>query len=301
MENTLPNGKVISRLGFGCSSLWAKANFSDERADLILQTATEQGLNHFDTGPSYGAGLGEARLGKYLKGKNCDKIVVSTKVGTNVGDHGGIVRDFSPSGMEASFDASLKRLNLERVDILYLHGPPLSEFRDEVYEFFAREKSRGRISYSGINSFDPVVIKTMQSSPIDAIMLQMNVADLSAVTLLDELNEAGKIVTAATILAQGIVRPSSILPTSPARAWYFLRAVKNDPKFYWRGRRIAKILRNFGLTGPSDPLRIVTSEPRVLSGLFGTTNPAHVISNAQAARNLLSPTEHAALLEALSK
>ena len=60
---SLPDGKRISALGFGCSSLWARPRFAEEDAAAILDTLWTEEVNHFDTGPSYGNGLGERRLG----------------------------------------------------------------------------------------------------------------------------------------------------------------------------------------------------------------------------------------------
>ncbi len=63
----LPNGKPVSALGFGCSSIWAKPSFSEQAARTILEVAVESGINHFDTSPSYGSGEGERRLADFLR------------------------------------------------------------------------------------------------------------------------------------------------------------------------------------------------------------------------------------------
>jgi len=299
--NRLPNGKPISIVGFGCSSIWAKAAFPEGCAAEILHAAYHEGINHFDTAPSYGLGVAERRLGRFIADQKRDDLVLSTKVGTVVVDGGQLAKDFSPHGMEESLSQSLRRLGIEQADVLYLHGPTLAQLNDDVYGFFEREKRRGRIVFSGINSFQPAVIRRFLDTPIDAVMLQYNVADLSCADLLPELQARGKIVIAGTVLAQGITRLSNFLPTSPTRLWYLARALKNDPLFIPRGRRIARTLLKFGLTEPADALRLVTSDDRVISSLFGTSRAVHIVQNAQAARRPLAAETRERLIAKLAR
>jgi aryl-alcohol dehydrogenase-like predicted oxidoreductase len=299
--NTLPNGKQISILGFGCSSIWAKAAFPEHQAAEILRTASQEGINHFDTGPSYGFGNAEGRLGRFLGHRERGDYVISTKVGTIVANGGKLAKDFSPLGMEETLTGSLLRLGTDQVDILYLHGPSVSELNDEVYRFFEREKRRGRIVYSGINSFDQTVINRFLDTPIDAVMLQYNVADLSCLDILQELRSRRKIVIAGTVLARGVTRISNFFPTSAPRLWYLARALKSDPLFMARGIRIAKVLAKFNLTEPADALKIVTSDDRITSGVFGSSRAEHVTENARAARVRLAPEIRAQIIASLRR
>src|SRR5690606_21169633 len=171
---TLPNGKPISSLGFGCSSVWASPSFDESRSQELLAALVEEGVNHFDTSPSYG--VAERRLGRFLRGKDGSSLVVSTKVGTNLVG-GRIVRSFDPAIMEASFHDSLRRLGRDHVDILYLHGPSIADFNDDVFAFLADLKARGFASYVGANTFDPATLDAVADTPIDAVMLQYNVGD----------------------------------------------------------------------------------------------------------------------------
>jgi aryl-alcohol dehydrogenase-like predicted oxidoreductase len=297
MLRTLPNGRQISCIGFGCSSIWAKSRFPTETADEILDSAYRHGINHFDTSPSYGWGESEHRLGSFIKRQSPEHLVVSTKLGTFKSQTGRHVKNFSPVVMERSLTESLARLGIERIQILYLHGPSLRDFNEDVFRFFENEKSRGRIEYSGVNSFDRTII----SSPLDVIMLQYNVADLSAADLFDDIVAKGKIIIAGTILAQGVTQTSTFRPKSWKQWWYLARAIKNAPLFVLKGYRISRTLASFGLATPSDPLRFVLSDARVLSGLFGTSNPEHVIQNAKAALMPLPENIRAALFARLSK
>lgn len=278
----LPDGKTISALGFGCSSLWAKPGFDPEQAQAILETAERCGINHFDTGPSYADG--EPRLGRFLARRDPDRLVVSTKIGTHARDDGSHWRSFKVGDVRSSFERSLRRLGVERVDILYLHGPAIADLSDELLRYLEQLKASGRIGFSGVNSFDPPLVRALLDLPIDVVMLQYNLADLRFESLIPELHARGKVVVAGTILAQGIYALRGFLPTDAKKAWYLLRALKNDPLFALHGARLARRLRAESLDPHEAAVRFVAGHPLICSGMFGTSQAAHVAGNAAAAR-----------------
>lgn len=285
----LPNGKMISTVGFGCSSAWSKPSFDQEIAQEILAVAVAEGINHFDTGPSYADG--EVRLGRFLAGRDPSQLVISTKVGTEP-DH---ARSFDPVRMAASFDASLARLGVDKVDILYLHGPEVSDLTTEVFAFFDRLKAERRIAYSGVNSFEPEVVAACRDTPIDVVMLQYSIADRRFDALIAELAAHGKIVIAGTVLAQGVFDLRTFLPRDRVSLWYLLRALRKDPLFAWHGAMLALRLRRTGLPPHEAALRFAVANPHLTSCLFGTSKAAHVRANAAAARMPLEAAQVAQL------
>ncbi|HEY4134462.1 MAG TPA: aldo/keto reductase [Alphaproteobacteria bacterium] len=280
-RRSLPDGKAISALGFGCSSLWAKPSFDAEEAQAILETAERAGINHFDTGPSYGDG--ERRLGRFLQARDLSRLVVSTKVGTHPLPDGGMSRSFDPGDIRRSFDESLRRLGVDRVDILYLHGPSAADLSLPVLQFFDEEKRRGRIAYSGVNSFDPAVLEATLATPIDAVMLQYSAVDLRCEPLIERLHGRGKTVIAGTILGQSVYDLRTFLPTSAKALWYLARALKNDPLFALKGRRFAQRAAKLALPPQDAAIRFAVNHPLLTSCLFGTTRAAHVTANMAAA------------------
>ncbi len=103
---------------------------------------------------------------------------------------------------------------------------------------------------------------------------------------------------AGTILAQGILSPRTFLPTSWPHAWYLLRALRKNPRFVFDGLRLRKVLMAHGVA-PEKSLRFVTSDKRVTSGLFGTSNADHVRANAKAASQGIDPALWQSLVRAL--
>jgi aryl-alcohol dehydrogenase-like predicted oxidoreductase len=289
----LPNGKEISALGFGCSSIWSKANFPAAKAAKILEAAFANGINHFDTAPSYAEG--EARLGKFLRDKDRDRLVISTKVGTEHTTH---ARSFDPERMFASFQGSLARLGIRSVDILYLHGPAVEDLTPAVFAFFADLKAKGLITYSGLNTPRKDVIAAVRDTPIDTVMIHYGVGHQQFAPDIDALSQARKIVMAGTILDQSIFKIGTFLPYTPTRLWYLLRGLKNDPFFPLKGYKLARKMATTGLDAHEAAIRFAPSNPNVTSGIFSTSSLQHVIQNAQAGQRPLAPEQLKLLVDA---
>ncbi|TPW07377.1 MAG: aldo/keto reductase [Alphaproteobacteria bacterium] len=107
---------TLSRLGLGISGPHATGLVSTGDTTRLLRTAIDLGVTTFDTGPMYGDGEAERRLGLALKGVARDSVFVITKART-------WTRDGDAPTPGASLRASLARLGLDHVDALLLHGP----------------------------------------------------------------------------------------------------------------------------------------------------------------------------------
>jgi D-threo-aldose 1-dehydrogenase len=131
-------GLKVTELGFGTAPLGNLFRpLPDEAARGTLAAAERAGFGYYDTAPFYGFGLSERRLGDALRARK--DIVLSTKVGRllkpvpgpvdqNQARHGYAtpmpfepVYDYSYDAVMRSFEASLQRLGLSRIDLLYIH------------------------------------------------------------------------------------------------------------------------------------------------------------------------------------
>lgn len=123
-------GLGATRLG----NLYCKV--SDEDAFSCIKAALDKGIRYFDTAPQYGLGLSEQRLGAVLKAIGPEDIIISSKVGRLLIDcppdqvtpenfidvpQKRILFDYSYDGVMRSFEASLERLCLDRINILLVH------------------------------------------------------------------------------------------------------------------------------------------------------------------------------------
>lgn len=165
----IPNTEItVSRLSFGTSSLHHLPS-SIKRQELLF-AAHRSGFTHFDTAPYYGLGLAEIELGNFLsKQKN---VSVATKIGLypitplppttiSVYLHKAVGKIFpsitrpqvnwSLQKCEKSMHLSLKRLQIERIDILFLHEPIASMLpADELHNWLQKQKQAGKIRYWGL-------------------------------------------------------------------------------------------------------------------------------------------------------
>ncbi|MCV2870353.1 aldo/keto reductase [Defluviimonas sp. WL0002] len=127
----------VTAFGFGTAPIGnIFREIDEETSDAMIQEAWDNGVRYYDTAPMYGHGLSELRTGYSLRWKNRDDFVVSSKVGrvlrparkqdieyapwTNAGRFT-MHFDYSYDGVMRSFEDSLQRLNLERMDICFIH------------------------------------------------------------------------------------------------------------------------------------------------------------------------------------
>jgi D-threo-aldose 1-dehydrogenase len=149
-------GLKFTELGFGSAPLGNLYRaISDEDGHAVLQAAWDSGCRYFDTAPLYGLGLAETRMGRFLKTRNRDEYVISTKVGRTLKvckpeERTGIgkffetpvrreVYDYSYDGVMRSFEASFERTGLDRFDILFAHDL-------DIYTHGSKQASDARIA-----------------------------------------------------------------------------------------------------------------------------------------------------------
>lgn len=153
-------GPVISTVGFGAWGIsgrdWGKTD--DESSRRAIHAAIDAGVTFIDTADVYGFGHSEELIREVLSERSDrDKIVIATKAGNNfypyVGQDHAITpanNDYSVRHLEFAVEQSLKRLNLETLDILQLHSPGLDILeRDEPWLALEKLKRDGKIRHAG--------------------------------------------------------------------------------------------------------------------------------------------------------
>lgn len=133
---------------------WGEAD--DATSLRALARAVDLGITFFDTADFYGLGHSEELIGRALG--NRPDVVIATKVGHRLGQGDEIVLDYSSRHIIQACEASLKRLNRERIDFYQLHSARLSHFREtDCLEAVERLRDQGKIRAWGIslNTFAP--------------------------------------------------------------------------------------------------------------------------------------------------
>lgn len=147
-QRQLDKVTAVSEIGLGTWQLggdWGAVD--DATARQIMETAVAQGVTFFDTADVYGSGLSEQRIAQFLHSQPAH-IFVATKLGRS-GDPGW-PQNFTFENMRQHTEASLRRLQVEALDLTQLHCIPTAELqRGEVFEHLRRLKQEGKIKRFG--------------------------------------------------------------------------------------------------------------------------------------------------------
>jgi D-threo-aldose 1-dehydrogenase len=140
---------TVTELGLGTAPLGDLWDIVDEgEAGALLGAAWDGGVRYFDTSPWYGKGQAEHRVGRALYRKPRDRFVISSKVGRTLRRPlkagpfdrsewlGGLefdaVFDYSYDGVMRSFEDSLQRLGINKIDVLLIHDLDTWHFKTEA-------------------------------------------------------------------------------------------------------------------------------------------------------------------------
>ena len=281
-------GLIVSEIGLGCASWWGQKAFDERQAVNLVHAALDHGVTFFDTGAAYSGGEAEPRLGRALKGRNLEGVVIATKAGTR---HDGrrVIRDFSPEGIEASVERSLRNLGLETLPLLQLHGPAAAELDDKMLAMLGGLKRRGLVRALGVNSFDPALIEHVVGLPVfDVVMVDYNVLRPERAPLIARAAGQGKGVLAGMALAMGHANRQVLRLRAPRDIWYALRALKNHRADIASGARFGFLSQIPDMTASRAALAYVLANPNVSCAVVGTTRMAHLIENLGASGISLS-------------
>ena len=177
----------LSLLTFGCGAvggLMTAGSAADQ--DRAVAWARDNGINHFDTAPSYGNTASEKNLGRAL-GRNRDGIFVSTKVGVTEADHGDLA-----GAVRTSLEASLSRLKQDHVDIFQLHNTleapsdrgniTADQVLEEVVPAFEKLRDEGKTRFLGFTAKGntDALHKLLESGRFDSAQIFYNILVPSA-------------------------------------------------------------------------------------------------------------------------
>jgi len=152
-------GLKVSRLCLGCMSFGTPGGpthpwvITEEAAQPFFRKAVEGGINFFDTANHYNYGDSERITGKALKAHaRRDEIVVATKVGLRMSDNRPNDRGLSRKHIFDQIDQSLARLDMDYVDVLYIHRlDPDTEFEETLDALEAIIRA-GKVRYVAASS-----------------------------------------------------------------------------------------------------------------------------------------------------
>lgn len=318
---TMPYNRLgTSGLKLPAVSLGLWHNFGNTgRYDNMRQmcfTAFDNGITHFDLANNYGPpeGTAEINFGRILKEDlHCyrDELIISTKAGYWMwpgpyGDWG------SRKYLLASLDQSLKRMDLDYVDIFYHHRMDPTTPLEETMGALATAVQSGKALYVGLSNYDgehlkqaaailrelrvPFVINQNRYSIFDRTIERNGLKQTAA--------DLGKGIIAFSPLAQGMLTDrylNGIPADSRIRTdTRFLKENALTPQRLEQIRQLNDLAAQRGQTLAQMALSWVLRDGIVTSVLAGASKPEQVLDNIKAAQNISFTPEELALIDRIS-
>ncbi|MEU8359913.1 aldo/keto reductase [Nonomuraea sp. NPDC048882] len=293
------------RLGFGSAPLGNMYRaIPEDEALATVETAWNEGIRYFDTAPFYGAGLSEMRLGQVLGSRPRDEFVLSTKVGRlisdetedpagrELGEKGGlfehgrpnkIVYDYSADGTHRSIDDSLKRLNTDRLDFVWVHDISQDFWGDLWLEAFDQARTgafpilqdlrdQGVIKGwgLGVNRVEPIELTLgLEDAQPDGSVLA------GRYTLLDHERALQRLMPTAAEQGVDIVigGPYNSGVTAGGTHFEYQQA---SPAIVDKVKRITALAEQHGVTVKAAALQFSLAHPAAAVAIPGSSRPSHV-------------------------
>lgn len=302
------NGPAVSELGLGCMSMSQSYGTPEERDEkeslATIDRALELGVNFFDTAEAYAFGANEELVGRALKGRR-DKLIIATKFGFRWQDGKINGVDSRPAHIREVVEASLKRLQTDRIDLLYQHRVDPAVPIEDVIGVMADLVRQGKVRFLGLSEAGEKTIRRAHAvHPIAALQSEYSLWERN----LDEriiplLRELGIALVAFSPLGRGFltgnVPRAEELPEGDFR--------RGDPRYqganYDANVRAAQGVRDIAARKHATPAQIVLAwalhkGPDIIP-IPGTKRRKYIEENCAAADLKLTGAEMSALDSAL--
>jgi D-threo-aldose 1-dehydrogenase len=288
----------VTELGLGCATLGgSRIAVARQAAEDIVAAAWAAGARYVDTAPFYGVGQAERAVGDAMRDHPRDDWVLSTKVGRLLKPNpSGVfgdgrthplpfdpVYDYSYDAIMRSFEDSLQRLGLARIDMLFVHDigryqhgdahpGHMKTLRDSGYRALESLRGGGAISAFGIGVNErEVLLEAMEWGQWDAFLLAGRYTLLEQAPLDDLLP---KCVAAGTSIVVGGPLNSGIL--AGRDTWNYAPA---PPDVVARVKHIAAICDSHGVPLPAAALQFPLAHPAIAAIIPGPRNADEFTQN----------------------
>jgi myo-inositol catabolism protein IolS len=280
----MDNLKMTS-LGLGCWPLggdqWGRQDDRDSIA--TIKKAFELGINHFDTAQMYGRGHGEELLGKTIS-FNRVKSFIATKI-----------LYLPKEKVESAVSISLRRLQTDYIDLLYIHWPKKDGDLAGMMEVLERLRSKGIIRFIGVSNFSVADMQVvMKAGKIDVHQLCYNVLWRREETeTIPFCRQHGISIVSYSSLAEGILTGKFSrdvdFEKGDHRRSTILFEKETWPYIYDAVEQIKIVAAEAKRPVAHCAIRWLLSKKGISSVLAGSRTPEQVASNIQSLEGAIEP------------
>jgi myo-inositol catabolism protein IolS len=305
-------GLEVSEIGIGAfpisgmqkrkdGSLFGWSGVEDAESIALIHRAEELGVNLIDSAESYGDGHSEAVTGKALKGRR-DRWIVATKVTPNRGlDPDTPDESAARKRIREACEASLRRLQMETIDLYQLHAIPHDWAMPAMMDELAKLHDEGKVRFYGISTNNRSAIEKLRThGPVDVLQIGYNLLERSADELLHWANEQDIGTLIRVPLAKGMLTGKYFGPdaeTLPEGDVRYERFQRTETKEGLKRLPELAFLQTAKRSMVQAALRFVLDHPGVTCAIAGAKNRDQIQHNV--ATSELPPLTDAELARAL--